>query len=285
MLTPSKNLPPWVWVSLITNGLLLLTFLSGLVSSQPSSKYSTTQTILYRLDSDSIRWGINQLKSTLSILKIRQTWTYEKWLEQLQEDAEKIADQSPPHLTILLGDSLSAAFPNQLLPRERTWLNQSISGDTSALLNKRLSLLNRTQPQTIFIMIGINDLLRGITEDTILENQRTLIRQWRTLHPRTQLVIQSLLPHRGQKSTWEGKTRLKTVSNQRIRAFNQRLKKLAKNEGVFYLDLHPLFTDSHGDLLPDLTTDGLHLNGLGYLVWTSALKLFSQSQLEYRNTK
>ena len=38
--------------------------------------------------------------------------------------------------------------------------------------------------------------------------------------------------------------------------------------------------DKEGNLKPELSTDGLHLNQQGYLVWSSGLKLFNQLYLE-----
>jgi len=47
-----------------------------------------------------------------------------------------------------------------------------------------------------------------------------------------------------------------------------------------YLDLYPMFSDAEGNLQTELSTDGLHLNEQGYLVWRSALQLFGQIQLK-----
>ena len=127
-------------------------------------------------------------------------------------------------------------------------------------------------------MIGINDLLRGVTDVTILENQQQIVRYLRRVHPDSEIVVQSILPHSGEQSN--------AVSNARIRQLNRQLKAIALAEDVTYLDLHPLFTDAQGNLRADLSSDGLHLNSQGYLVWRSALQMYySHLEMEARTDK
>ncbi len=201
----------------------------------------------------------------------RHKLNYQQWLNILSSEAKIAAGKHPAHLTVLLGDSLSMWFPQELLPTDRNWLNQGISGETSAGVLQRVALLDQIQPQTILLMIGINDLIKGVSNETILNNQRQILHYLRLVHPQTQIVAQSILPHAGAETTWEGREKLLTISNQRIRQLNQQLQAIATEEGVNYLHLYPLFTNERNDLRPDFTTDGLHLNERGYLIWRSAL--------------
>lgn len=228
----------------------------------------------------------NSLKSTSEPTLVnsegipRHRLTYEQWVEQLKREANAVAANSPEHLSILVGDSLSLWFPAELLPREQTWLNQGISGEVSTGLLKRIKLFDITQPDQIFVMIGINDLIRGVDDTTLLNNYREIIRDLRWVHPDTEIIVQSILPHSDKYSNWEGRDRLLKISNERIRNLNQELKLIAEEEGADFLDLHPLFTDADGNLQPELSTDGLHLNDKGYLVWSSALKLYNEIILD-----
>ncbi|MDX2097458.1 MAG: SGNH/GDSL hydrolase family protein [Leptolyngbyaceae cyanobacterium bins.59] len=210
----------------------------------------------------------------------RHQLTYDQWVELLGREAQVAADKRSRRLTILLGDSLSLWFPPQLLPTDRTWLNQGISGETSAGLFRRLDLFDRTKPETIFLLIGINDLIRGVDDQTILQNQERIIRYLKRTHPQTQIVVQSLLPHAAAGAKWEGRDRLQGTPNSRIRNLNRELAAITRAADVYYLDLHSLFTDPKGNLLPELTSDGLHLSLQGYWVWRSALQTFSQLELE-----
>lgn len=267
----SKTIPYWAWISLISNGLLLL-LLIGLIVYRQSGFKSMVQA--------------NSLKSTSEPTLVnsegisRHRLTYEQWVEQLKREANAVAANSPEHLSILVGDSLSLWFPAELLPREQTWLNQGISGEVSTGLLKRIKLFDITQPDQIFVMIGINDLIRGVDDTTLLNNYREIIRDLRWVHPDTEIIVQSILPHSDKYSNWEGRDRLLKISNERIRNLNQELKLIAEEEGADFLDLHPLFTDADGNLQPELSTDGLHLNDKGYLVWSSALKLYNEIILD-----
>jgi lysophospholipase L1-like esterase len=222
--------------------------------------------------------------ATLSHLGTRYQLNYADWLRLLAQEAKVVAEKHPAHLAVLAGDSLSLWFPNDLLPSDQVWLNQGISGETSGGLLKRLNLFDQTQPEIIFVMIGINDLIRGLPDETVIENQREIIHYLRQMHPNSQIVVQSILPHAGAAATWQGRDRLQNLPNDRIRALNRELAAIATREQVTYLDLHPLFTNPQGDLRPKLSTDGLHLSEDGYLVWRSALLLYSQAGLA-RNGK
>jgi lysophospholipase L1-like esterase len=210
----------------------------------------------------------------------RHKLNYQQWVDILKQEAKVASVNRPQRLTILAGDSLSLWFPFELLPLGRNWLNQGISGETSAGLLKRLDLFKDTQPETIFVMVGINDLIRGLSNDTILQNYWQIMRQLRKMHPKSQIVVQSILPHAEKQATWEGREKLVAIPNSRIRELNQRLEAIAKEEEVRFLNLYPLFADKQGNLRSELSTDGLHLNSGGYLVWSSALELYTQLELE-----
>lgn len=206
----------------------------------------------------------------------RHKLNYQQWLDVLKQEAKVAADKRPKNLTILAGDSLSMWFPSELLPDGRTWLNQGVSGETSRGLLKRLNLFDRTQPEKILVMIGINDLIRGNKDEEILKNSQKIMQYLRKKHPKTQIILQSILPHSDESATWEGRDKLLAIPNNRIRKLNQQLQAIAKKEGVKFLNLYPLFTNEKGNLHPQFSTDGLHLNDKGYLVWRSALLMYSQ---------
>jgi len=217
---------------------------------------------------------------------------YDQWVQQLGREAKVIAQKSPPHLYILAGDSLSLWFPVESLPGgDVTWLNQGISGDTSFGLLRRVKLFDQTKPQTVFVMIGINDLVQGMRYETVAANHREIIKHLKTAHPNATIVVQSILPHGGDRAVQQyliemqqdptikatlplWVKRLPVITNPSIRRLNKRLALIAQEEKVQFLDLHPLFADAQGNLQEKLTTDGLHLNSAGYAIWRSQLQPF-----------
>jgi len=206
--------------------------------------------------------------------------SYEQWLELLADDAKTMAAKNPDHLSVLLGDSLSLWFPGELMPGRRVWINQSISGERTKGLLNRLDFLKDNDVEAVFLMIGINDLIWGQSDEEILANYKEIVRRLKQEHPKTQIVVQSILPHGGENSTWESRDKLAALPSERIQEMNDSLKEIAADNQAYYLDLYPIFVTGDGTLRPDLTTDGLHLNRQGYLVWRSAIALYAQLELQ-----
>ena len=187
--------------------------------------------------------------------------TYEEWQGLLKQEANAIASgQGSNRLTVVVGDSLSMWLPTEMLPRDRFWLNQGISGDTTGGILRRLSAFANTNPDTIHLMAGVNDLKNGASDREILTNLHQIMAQLRQQHPTARVVVHSILPTR-----WEN------IPSHRVRALNTRIAQLTKYHRLDYLDLHPSFSNDTGHLRRELTTDGLHLNRLGYQVWQLAL--------------
>ncbi|MFG6104787.1 GDSL-type esterase/lipase family protein [Leptothoe sp. EHU-05/26/07-4] len=187
--------------------------------------------------------------------------TYEEWQGLLKQEADAIASgQGSNRLTVVVGDSLSMWLPPELLPRDRFWLNQGISGDTTSGILKRLSAFANTSPDTIHLMAGVNDLKNGASDHEILTNLNQIMARLRQQHPYARVVVHSILPTR-----WEN------IPSSRVRSLNTRIAELTDYHQLDYLDLHPSFSNDTGNLRQELTTDGLHLNRLGYQVWQLAL--------------
>ncbi len=267
-----RSQPPIVRASLLANAVMLTLLTATLLRNY---RASSPPTPLFQALPQS---------SQAAPLPATQTGTrhllnYQQWVDLLQQEAIAAAQNPPEQLAVLLGDSISLWFPPDLLPPERNWINQGISGDTTERLRARLNLLDPVQPQTIVIMIGINDLIRGTDDASILAHYREIVRYLRRTHPGTQVVVQSILPHAAEEATWEGRDRLLALPNTRIRALNQELMAIAQSEGAYYLDLYPLFANAQGNLKMGLSTDGLHLNSQGYWVWRAALQLYLRQTL------
>jgi lysophospholipase L1-like esterase len=187
--------------------------------------------------------------------------THQQWVSLLQQEAAAMAKgQGNGRLSVLLGDSLSLWFPTELLARDRFWLNQGISGDTTTGVLQRLSAIQDTNPDVIHVMVGINDLRRGATDTEVVSNLREIMRQLRYSHPDAQIIVHSILP-----------TRLAALPTDRIRRLNYMIANTTTQEGVDFLNLHYAFNDEFGILRRDLTTDGIHLSLRGYESWGAVM--------------
>jgi lysophospholipase L1-like esterase len=188
--------------------------------------------------------------------------THQQWMELLAQEAQAMArGQGSNRLTVMVGDSLSLWFPVEHLAGDRFWLNQGISGDTTAGVLQRLSAFERTRPDTIHVMIGINDLRRGASDAEILGNLQQIMRRLKHAHPQATIYVHSILP-----------TRLEAIPLDRVAPLNQQIAIAAQQEQVQYLDLMAFFLDDQGALHSSLTTDGLHLSLNGYAVWDWAMR-------------
>jgi lysophospholipase L1-like esterase len=182
-----------------------------------------------------------------------QSPTYQDWRQLLDQEAQAIATgQGHNRLEVIVGDSLGLWLPAETLPRDRLWLNQSISGDTTAGVLRRLNTFAATRPTVIHLMIGVNDLKNNVPEAEIVANLRAIITQLQRQHPQAQLVLYSVLP-----------TRRDDIGNGRVRSLNHHIAYLASHHQIDHRDMLNLFGDQGGALRTDLTTDGLHLNRQG----------------------
>ncbi len=278
MLNWFTRIPSWAALSLVMNGLLFTTVLVIAHQQSRSSQglYAARDLSDPLVIDAAIADNIPELPHPSGGRKL----SYEQWLALLADDAKTMAARNPDHLSVLLGDSLSLWFPGELMPGRRVWINQSISGERTRGLLDRLDFLEDNDVEAVFLMIGINDLIWGQSDEEILTNYKEIVRRLKQAHPETQIVVQSILPHGGENSTWESRDKLAALPSERIQKMNDSLKKIAADNQAYYLDLYPIFVTGDGILRPDLTTDGLHLNRQGYLVWRSAIALYAQLELQ-----
>ncbi|MDA0266342.1 MAG: GDSL-type esterase/lipase family protein [Cyanobacteria bacterium] len=187
--------------------------------------------------------------------------TYQDWLQLLTHGAAQVRrPQGQNRLEVVVGDSLGMWLPPDTLPRDRLWLNQSISGDTTAGVLRRLDTFAATRPTVIHLMIGVNDLKNNVPEAEIVANLRAIITRLQRQYPQAQLVVYSVLP-----------TRRDDISNGRVRSLNNHIAYLASHHQIGHRDMLGLFGDQGGALRAELTTDGLHLNRQGYSLWQQVI--------------
>ena len=148
-------------------------------------------------------------------------------------------------------------------------INRGIIGDDVPGIYERLHQILPYRPAKIILMEGINDISHQLSNSEIIQSIATTIDRIKHESPKTQLILQSLLPINEEFKRYkrlEGKT-------DSVAAINRELEALAKSKGIDFLNLFPLFTESGGNTLrKELTTDGLHLNEEGYKIWAAELR-------------
>jgi hexosaminidase len=151
---------------------------------------------------------------------------------------------------------------NELFP-DKCIKNRGISGDFTAGVINRMDEIAARKPAKVFLMIGINDLARNVSEDSVVKNIFIIVDYLHHKTPATKLYIQSILPVNNNYGMFAGHTN----KGAQIININTRLSSKAKEKAYTYIDLHTSFSDSTGKLKPAFSNDGLHLKGEAYLLW------------------
>ena len=167
---------------------------------------------------------------------------------------------------VMLGNSLTQSCEWSELMQNPKIVNRGIAGDMTGGLIMRLNEITQHQPTKIFLMIGVNDLSVHSLDD-ILKNYESIVADILLKTPSTKLYLQSILPVNNQVRN-SGKSNLDIVF------LNKKIENIATENGLVFLNLHPLFVDEEGELNSNLTQDGIHLDASGYLIWKKELQKY-----------
>lgn len=170
---------------------------------------------------------------------------------------------------IFLGNSITdGAEWAELFDNPRV-KNRGISGDITSGILDRLDPIVKGKPAKLFLLIGINDVSRGISVDSIVGNIRLILERIQLESPKTRIYLQSVLPVNDAFDNFKKHASRWAM----VPEINVELKKLASEKQLTYIDLFSHFTDDSGAKLnSDYTNDGLHLMGEGYLKWKELIE-------------
>ena len=170
---------------------------------------------------------------------------------------------------VFLGNSITDGGEFTELFNNPDIKNRGISSDVISGVKERLYQVTANHPSKIFLLIGINDVSHGHSVDNLAENYEDLVKRIRQESPESKLYIQSIMPINndfGRYKNLKGKEQV-------VVDLNNRLKKIAENNGAVYVDLWPALADKKtGKLRREFTNDGLHLLGKGYDAWADAIR-------------
>ena len=170
---------------------------------------------------------------------------------------------------VFLGNSITDGCEWAELFNNRHIKNRGISGDRSSWMLDRLDPIVGGQPRKLFLLIGTNDLAAGTPAAEVVANVRKIVERFQSESPRTKLYVQSVFPVNDSFKKYAAKHGRHDAD---IVAVNKGLQALCAEKGIVYIDLWTLLADKNGKLRADLTNDGLHLTGEGYVVWRDAIK-------------
>ncbi len=187
-----------------------------------------------------------------ALLNLMAEPNHQRWLSQFE------ALPLDPGDVVFLGDSITwGGSWHELFP-DSAVKNRGIGGDTSAGVLARLDQIVAGKPSQLFLLIGTNDPMIGVSQDTIVDNIVTIVARVNDKSPGTQVFVQSLLPR-------------SAGYRERIEALNSRLQATVADQAV-WIDLYPLMLDADGSIADKYSNDELHLHGAGYQVWSETIR-------------
>ncbi|MDR0815113.1 MAG: GDSL-type esterase/lipase family protein [Bacteroidales bacterium] len=181
--------------------------------------------------------------------------------------------------TVFLGDSItenyrvSEFFADYTAEKGRLVYNRGISGEVSGEMNKRFEqTVLPLAPQNIVILIGTNDLARGVEPVNIAKNIEQVLSLSRSTYHETNIILQAVYPTNPtitdsfMRMVLHGR---RTAAS--IKTLNGLLEEKAQMYNAIWLDVSSSLVDEAGNLDKRFTFDGLHLNAAGYRVVTEKI--------------
>ena len=168
---------------------------------------------------------------------------------------------------IFIGDSITDGCEWSELLQNPNIKNRGIGSDTTYGVLKRLDNIIQSEPEKVFLMIGINDLGRGESVSEITSNYDKILERLTKSVPNSEVFVQSVLPISKQKLNTQ-------ISNEKVRSLNKEIKQLSQKYNLNFIDLYSLMISEDDQLISDVTTDGIHLNGSGYEIWRNAIQQY-----------
>jgi lysophospholipase L1-like esterase len=164
---------------------------------------------------------------------------------------------------VFLGNSITDGAVWSELFNDVRVKSRGFSGDVTAGVINRLDDIVKRRPSKIFLLIGTNDLARGISPDSIVKNIVLIADYLYQESPATQLYVQSILPVNNVYAKFPNHT----SKSGKISEVNAALKKESSSHHYRYIDLHTHFRNASGKMDTLYSNDGLHLLGAGYAFW------------------
>jgi lysophospholipase L1-like esterase len=188
--------------------------------------------------------------------------------ETLQRLALFTREPIVPGRIIFLGDSITEMGDWKKVLNDNTVLNRGVGGDVTRGVFRRLKDITNRNPSKVFILLGINDIGKGIPDVVIADNYLKIIREIHDKCPKTDVYVQSVLPVNPGLRHFPRHYH----KQEHILALNKLLASHSKEGNYRYIDIFPLFADGEGYLDSQYTYDGLHLRQAAYPIWVDYLK-------------
>ena len=155
-------------------------------------------------------------------------------------------------------------------------VNRGISGDHTDGVLARLEEIIHYKPQAVFLLIGVNDLFEDNrsrperTPEYVANNIFLISDIINKKSPNTKIFTQTIIPINNNQYLTE-KPNIEFLHADYSPSINEQINEVNKilksNLSLNIIDLHSTFLNEDLQLNPKFSTDGVHLNDLGYQNW------------------
>ena len=199
----------------------------------------------------------------------KEPWRLEK--EQMVKDFHVWNEIARKGQVVFTGSSLMEMFPIQEWVKELgedapVIYNRGVGGyRTTDMLPILDACVFELEPRKVFINIGTNDLSDpDIPIEKVMENYDRIITMIEEKLPGVAIYMMAYYPINYEAATEEMKPCLLIRTNEKIKAANEQVKKIAEKHGQKYIDVNAPLTDEQGRLKAEYTIEGMHIKPEGY---------------------
>lgn len=132
-----------------------------------------------------------------------------------------------------------------------------------------LQALAQKQYGKVYLSLGLNEL--GYNDDPLFrDTYRAVVDKIRELQPDADIYLQMIIPVSTQRCQETNQPAY--ISNQQVAVYNDMIRAIAAEKRVYLLNVGEIYTDENGELIYELTSDGVHFRKSGYKQWYEYLK-------------
>lgn len=169
------------------------------------------------------------------------------------QDTAFIGDSRTQGLQINAGIKSAKFFAGRGLNVKNALTDKVVRGKN----NKNVTVVDALEGKDykkVYISFGINEL--GWTNlDIFIERYQALIKAVEEKQPKAEIVVYGILPVTKKKSDKD-----KVFNMKNVKKFNKRIKKMAEDMEITYVDLSAAVKNEKGFLPDEVTPDGIHMN-------------------------
>ncbi len=172
--------------------------------------------------------------------------------------------KEPSDRIVFLGDSITSSYNLIAYFPDYHIINSGVWGDRTDQAHERLeSDVIEYNPYKVFILLGINDVGYGRTNEDIADRIGSIILDIQDNCPKAEIYLISVYPMNvSDFETWH--PILSGDINNIVDDLNVMLNDLADENDVEFIDIAPLLKNENNELKLEYTVDSLHLTDEAY---------------------